>query len=139
MLVQLACVVRIFGEPIAAPREAHRIVLLDGEHEIDRVEASASPPRFVRLHPAAGVYDLDHLELTWSITDDDGDDVRFDVYGLVMLAHTAARGKFVISSVHQHKGSFEAVASDGFWESRIVRHYAVIPGTNRIVFSDVVD
>ena len=114
-------------------------MLLDGEHEIDRVEASASPPRFVRLHPSAGTYDLDQLELVWSIADDDGDEVMFEVDGLVTMSggRGTPRGKHVVSSVYAPKGTFEAVASDGFWETRVILHYAVIPGTNRIVFTDV--
>lgn len=133
----LACAVLSYGAVVAAPSEARRVLLFDGEREVERIEASESPPEFALLEPAVGTHDLDHLELIWNITDPDGDVATLGTYGLIGLGgRPRPSGKYPIQAPDALKGTFEAVASDGFWETRILRHYSIFPRTNQIVIAD---
>lgn len=105
-----------FWVVVPAATNARRVLILDGNREAARVEASSSPPQFLYLNSIAH---QGQLELSWLIRDADDDDVWFDVYGDAIMDSFGAKGGWTIENFE--KGIVELVASDGFWETRITR------------------
>ncbi len=118
-----------FGAELLASPNSRRVVLMEGGRELDSVDASSTPPTLVRALPRPGVYDRAALEIAWHVHDPDpGATVRVDVLG--DIGHAVgfeARGKRVWRYLRP-KGTFEMVATDGFWTTRVTRTFAFLPG-----------